>query len=372
MIPLAVVTGDTHLAKTVWQKHQDLAGDSYRAFEHVVGEAISRRLPLILLGDNFDKQRPDSETVAFFCSQMDRMAASRLATYFIQGNHDYAVPAWPMVHSWPTWAHRREFQLAGTTFYGLDYTPRDRLDEELATVPAQTQVLLMHQAWQEMVPYGASDGSFKQIPFAGLLLTGDYHVSGPWIGVGKQEQPLNVLSPGSTCMQSLSESPSKLCFQLNRTDAGVLYHEPIAIPHRMFIDLRINTPAELDNVLAEFSQRGRHGATTDKPIVRLRFADTIADAYDRILAICRDDYHLFPEPQHAEVEQIQVAVADGAPASTSFDTLETGLAAMHQQGAIDDMSYGIAVRLLRAGVELPQEPQKIYDELLTALSQPAV
>jgi predicted phosphodiesterase len=377
---LAVVSGDTHLTKHAWVKHPTLCDDAYIAFEAIISYCIQWEVPLVLLGDIFDTQRPDSETLQRFCRQMSAMQHHGLPVYFIQGNHDYASPPWPWVHEWPSRAHRNPFRLGLLKCCGIDYTPRDKLQEELDLVPEGTDVLLMHQAWAEMQTIGATDGSFQQIKNVRCLLTGDYHVHNIYQGMiegGTRQIP--VVSPGSICMQALNESPTKAAYCLGATAAGVLIFEDLRLPTRPFAHLEVKWPGQLAEVERFLLQQRAQAAPQSlppeirQPLVRISFADNIPDAHQRLVAACGNDFHLFAEPQSADSEQVTVTVGDAAAqGDAAFDTLETGLNEMRAQNAIDEPTYNAAVALLRTTkADLPQAPVRLFDELRIA-SHPAV
>jgi DNA repair exonuclease SbcCD nuclease subunit len=368
--PVAIVAADLHLTKATWKKHPTLAGDTYRALIYLVDSAISRKLPLWLLGDIFDSQRPDSETVAIFCDAMDRARHFDVQVLFIQGNHDKADPPWPRVHPWPRWMHQQTFNpLPSLKCYALDYTPRDKLPEELSKIPPGTDILLAHQSWEELQTIGATDGSLLTVPTVRVVLTGDYHVRlTKWMH-RLDGTPLVVHSPGSTSMQALNERWQKQAtVLLLNTDDGQLITENIDLPSRMFVDLYVRNATDLQQAIT-----GLEAIPTlpdaEKPILRLRFNDSLADAYDVLMARHAERFHVFAEPQHAEVENVPVDTTQTGTPATNFDTLDSGLVAMLAQGAVDQGTYDVALRLLRTNpTVLANEPQQIFNDLKAAVA----
>jgi len=361
--PLAIATGDTHLRKNTWSKHPTLSGDAYRAFNEIVDICIREKLPLLLLGDIMDSQRPDSETVAVFCAAMDAMKRAGLSVYFVQGNHDFAMPPWPCVHPWPEPVHRKYFNLGPFSCYGIDYTPRDKLQAELDQVPPPTQILCMHQAWSDMLTIGATDGEFAQIKHGRYLLTGDYHKHGMYRKPGCSIE--YALSPGSTTMQALNEDQQKYVFKLGVDTSGQLAYESVPLySNRGFAELAVRTPEELASVV-RFMEAHRtldDGPTSLRPIVRIKIADDVPGAYEQIAAVA-NGVHLFPELQSTAAEDVVVQIGE-TPQNVDFETLESGLIAMHTQGKISDESYSIAINLLRSATF---NPQAIYEDLCARL-----
>ena len=354
--PFLVVASDLHLTPHAWAKHPTLRGDAYCSLQQIVDLAIAHAAPLILLGDIFDEGRPDSESVLFFYRQMARMAEAGLAVDAIEGNHDgtRGVP-WCRIHPWVRWVNRQSFQIGPFQCYGLDYHARGVLATELAAVPPGTDVLFCHQAWSDVQGIGNTDGSFADIHHARYLFTGDYHTHRWYQGANAQGQPLLAFSPGSTCMQATDEDPYKHVY--------LLYEHPdhpreiMASSHmlvtRPFYQRVLHTEEEFAAAMESLRPDPPPAVPgfedIAKPLLRIKYQDTIENAYNRIHETCGDRYHLFLDVIHGEVEitPVHVPGQTESPAG-NFDTLETGLYAMHAQGAITEAEYNSAVRLLRS------------------------
>lgn len=352
MQPLGIFAADLQLAPITWVKHPELRGDAYHSLDQLCEQAITHRVPLFLLGDIFDKSHPDAASVQEFCRQMQRMADACIDVYIIRGNHDYTDPPWPLVSSWPQWINGRTIELGGYRFYGLDFTNRGRLADALKEVPLGTDVLLAHQAWAEMQGIGATDGSFADIHHAVWMITGDYHVAGVWRGESASG-PITVFSPGSTCMQALNEPPEKSCL-LVCADKGGLQVNTLVLDTRRFYHYQVTTTELLDQLCAYFTQlpeiEDRPGLA-GRAIFRVQFLDSLPDAYKRLMAALGEPNrkcHFFPEPQHTAPEQVMVQLSAEQIQAGGFDTLESGLVEMLQQGVITQELYDAAIRLLRA------------------------
>lgn len=296
-VPIAVVTADNHLRPTTWVQHPTLAGDAYVAWQQIYEYAASNRLPLIQLGDLFDNARPDPESVSRYLAGMQVLQAGNVPFLFIQGNHDRIVnPAWADLSPWATRAEG-VFTLAGIRFYGISYKTKTELANELSRIPADTQVVLAHQAWKEIQNAGVTDASLCDFPFGVLLLTGDYHVKGTYSGVARDGQAVTAYSPGSTAMQALNEPPDKYF--------GVLYSDLriqwIRLLTRSYITVDVSTEAEFESLLPRLRQPYDQSwlATLpmlQKAIVRVRYSTTIPNAYERLIQAAGDQFHLFLVP----------------------------------------------------------------------------
>lgn len=369
MTPLGIFAADFHLSPTTWVKHPELRDDAYHSLDQVCGFAMQHRVPLFMLGDIFDKARPESESVQVFCDAMARLKQAGIPVYFIRGNHDYTEPPWPLISRWAMSIHKRTERLGRFKIYGLDYTPRGSLAAELAQVPGGTDILVAHQSWSEIQGVGATDGSLSEIHHAGWLITGDYHIHGTWQGESASG-PIRVYSPGATCMQALDEPPEKFCLLLSEEGDGRPTITSLPIDTRAFQCHRVTTPASLDQLCTWFAHMPPfpqdHPGVVGRPIYRVQFLDSLPDAYKRLTAALGEPNqkcHFFPEPLHAEVEQVAVQLSPAQIQAGGFDTLESGLAEMLAQNAISPELYAGAVRLLRAA-DKKAEIALLFQEVL--------
>lgn len=355
--PIAAFTGDTHLRPNTWAKHPDLHSDAYVSFTQIVDYCLENRLPLIILGDIFDKSRPDSLSVGRFLHAVSRMEEARLAVYAIEGNHDRADPPWFTLHPWVTPAGR--FELGGRKFVGMPFQTAGELPEyisHLMSEDTEVDVLLAHQSWLEIQRVGHTDGSFAQIPYACTMLTGDYHVQGEFRGNAADGGLVRAFSPGSTCMQALNEEPVK-GFGVLKQDLSV---EWVRIETRTKFDVTLQTEEELQqwldglDSLGGLAQRPNH-PDIRKPILRVRYQDSIPEAYDRITAAVGDDFHLFLEPQRTIITEVidETATPEGA-----FDSLLTAVGELSQPGSA---VYNGVRRLLEAE-DPQQELERMFGE----------
>ncbi len=313
--PILVFTGDNHLRPTTWVRHPTLYGDAYVAWRQIITYCVDQKLPLALLGDFFDSKRPDSQSVGNYTWATNMMWRAGLHMYYVEGNHDKADPPWCSIDPYPQALGRTE--IAGIPFYGLSFTSKDLLPQELANIPPETRVFLAHQAWLEIQRVGHTDGSFSMLPHGLVMLTGDYHVCGTWQGTAANGQQVVAYSPGSTALQALNEPPAKFF--------GVLFDdltvEWVPLITRTLISITCDTPAALDELVPQL-QVGLPVTNSGypelaKPIVRVRYNDALPSANLRLIDAAGDKFHLFLEPQHAAPLDITVA----ADLPTTFESL---------------------------------------------------
>ncbi len=339
--PIAAFTGDNHLRPITWTKHPDLYGDAYAAFRQFFDYCLEHRLPAILLGDTFDKTRPDSMSVGTFLWNMWRMEQARLEVYYIEGNHDAASPPWPSLSPWARPVGK--FQLSGIEAYGLSFTNGSNLAAELALIQPGVRLLLAHQSWLEIQRVGHTDGTFGMIPHGLVMLTGDYHVCGTYTGPAANGETVTAHSPGSTAMQALNE-PAIKYFGILYDDLSVTW-QPLTT--RPIVSMACQTDADLDAVVQRLlegpppSGISQH-ADIAKPILRVRYDDSLPEAYTRLLAAAGDAFHVFLEPQHQTLTEV---IDQAAIPQTAFESLMSAVVELTPAGS---PLADAACRLLRS------------------------
>jgi len=222
--PVALFFADSHLDQAAWSSRPTLRGDSQFSFQYIVDKAIELGVDHIVgAGDLIDVKKPDTATARFLRRQISRLQSAQIDFYFTQGQHEYSLPPWlKALHNWPTWSHQKWFSIRDdAVVYCIDWTPADMLQDELAKVPEHTDILVMHQVWDEfMGEIRGCEGSWSHVPYASVLFTGDYHDTHYLEGdkgrafVGANGQPLTVISPGSTNLRKVDEPEAKHFFLL--------------------------------------------------------------------------------------------------------------------------------------------------------------
>lgn len=335
--PVAVFTGDNHLRPRTWIKRPDLYGDSYWSFQQIVGACKAMGLPLLLLGDLFNSDYPDAATVGFYLQQMQRMQAQNLPVFSVEGNHDKSTTSWASLA--PNVQTDGSFVLGGVHFHGISFCTGPTLQAAIDAIPPETQVLLMHQSWKEIQRVGATDASLRMLPRAVTLLTGDYHVSGTYTENAVDGGFVHAYSPGSTVLQDISEAPQKYY--------GVLYDDLSVAwsPLQTRAVLRVSCMSEED--ADTVTQLGREPVPVSpylpdhlqKPILRIRYLDSLPEISARLTAACGERYHLFLEPTITQ-EVIEIT-PEALPRAS--ESLEAAVVTLATTPDVRDA----AVRLLR-------------------------
>ena len=350
--PLVVVSSDNHNEPCAWTGRPELSGDSYFAFQQTIDYCVAADLPLILAGDVFDKPYPDAYSTWFVVEQLDRV---KRGVVFIQGQHELSrSKPWLSLSFATTHLHKGMFTLGGLNFYGLDFLPAAELKQELALIPAGTDVLVAHQVWLERMGALASpEAAFVDVPKVRCIITGDFHGHCQDNFAGKDGQNILVVSPGSQCVQSITEDPRKYFYVMHDD----LTFESIPLKSREWLRFTLRNPQsfehDLAGVVADIEyQKGVPDAIA-KPAFIVEFNPDIPDARKRLRAALADKVHLFDRPLEAKPTRDQFSETTTAPA-------ESGLGpALEQLRCNLPEVYSTAKRLLEA-----KEPKEELTQIL--------
>lgn len=300
MKPIVAFTADWHIARSAWAR-SGIDGDSYHGLAQVVDHCLAAQIPLIAAGDLFDTKDPSPDDVRHVRVQLARMARARLKVYYIQGQHESEKKPWlSAIHPWAAHIHGESVEIAGFKFYGLDWQPSATVADALKAIPPGTDVLACHQVWREfMGDHVQSECSFADVRHASLVLTGDYHKHRVLV-VAAGDRAITVLSPGSTCMQSIDEEPAKAFYDLCIDDDGDLAYVDVPLDNRAFDAFEVADEAELDALIVGMPIGVEAGGTLPEhlrmPLVRVRYPAGIAGAEKRLKAAAAGRFHLFLDP----------------------------------------------------------------------------
>jgi hypothetical protein len=278
--PILVVSADWHLMPGAWKRHPGLEGDAYFSLQQIGDLCRSLQVPLLGLGDLYDSNTPDSRSVLEAVTILDHMGTP---FYYISGDHDLADPPWFVAVKRGLWIHNRTVEVGGFRLYGLDFAPAKQSRRWLQSVPSGS-ILATHQKWKDLVPELTNDAlSFSDLPTACTVLTGDAHIAriGAFIaGDGTYGQ---YVSPGPICAQSLKESSEKSVYVMDEKGG---FH-PYLLKTRKMLRYNLSTQEQLeqffqisDDVL--FGPVPGLPESMSKPLIEVRYSDTLVEAYDRL------------------------------------------------------------------------------------------
>jgi hypothetical protein len=367
--PLALFFADAHLDTGAWTNRPRLHGDSLNAFAYICNYAVENQIPHMFgAGDLIDIKKPPPEIVQFARTQLSKLEEADCRFYFIQGQHEYSpdMPWFSAIHNWPQWLNHRTVNIGDYFVYGMDWRPGDKLAYALTTIPAQIDIMLMHQVWEEfMGSTRGCEGSFSQIPTAHTIFTGDFHVNKELDSLrGADGQELFVISPGSTNLRSISEDTDKYFYTLG-TDGVWTRHQ---IPTRRKFEVTIQAAKDISGFESRFPvllQKAKD--ETDnldlpedlaRPLCRVIYVDDVPDVYQTIRKLAGDDVELFLKPIPAampDAVSVERKAFDEKSAAGLLGMLE---AVMPKT----DKRFPILSRLLAPNADMKVELQRMKKE----------
>lgn len=360
-----VFAADLHLQPNAWAKQPGLAGDAYFAWQQIVQYCVKHKLPLILGGDVFDRDRPDPVSVSTMFEGIDRLKAADCKCYFIQGQHEMSksIP-WLACHPWCRHLDKNHTRINGADVVGLDWRPQASAAAALAELAEGDidEVLVMHQAWDVLMRVNHECTISQVPPSVQLLLTGDFHVTAVHsLRRGDDgEQLLHVASPGSTCMQSIDEPSQKFFAIVNDS----LQPRMQRLLTRPFYSWQLADPSVLPAMLGEIiatvvscSKDQQLPEYVRSPIIRVLYPDGVPGVLDTLvtsLAKYSNMHFLFATPVVAHNQRLTVA-------SPAAPTMDDGMASA---GVPAELQADLR-RLVSAadpGVELVQMRQEFINK----------
>ena len=372
MQPLFVFTADLHLVDGAWSTRPGIYGDAYFSFAQIVDYCVTHNLPLVLGGDVLEKKSNSPRPIVKLCQGMDRMKVAGLPVYYIQGNHEYdRNAAWLSVHDWPQHMHKQLININDTLVYGLDWLPKGEIQEAFKTVPVETEALVTHQVWDDfMNGVGRTECTLKDVYYVRTILAGDFHVTKTVEGVGAQGQRIQMLSPGSICMQDCGECQYKQFFVIARDTDNRIHFQQQPLKTRRFLQYQVNSQEMLDSLCAGDLATHIKVAHTDaaldtpeelhKPVVRIKFDKRLPDAFLRLTTAVGDSAHLFCEalPERGQTER----TATPSRSSSKNELLD----ALSDLLGEDTESYKLAAAMVKA-----EEPSKELDDYFAKFQEEA-
>lgn len=310
------VFADSHLQGHTW-KLRPIHGDAYFSFEQIVTAAIESGSRWIIgAGDLINRRVNEPEPIIFLRRQLKRMQDHGICFAYNQGQHEMDEDS-PWMHLGEDNAvhlHKHPVEIGGLNVYGLDFQPKGKLQEELAAVPENTDVLVCHQVWSDfMGEQTLPQGEIADVVHGNLLITGDLHQSLYKAKTYRRKdgQLLRVFSPGATHQLKINE-PSDCYFGM-LSDDGKIHRYPLRT--RLFTQFSVTTPEQLEAFLADVSTRlseAQRYAETQQlpaalhtPLWRVIYSHRLSDLPARIAKIVEGRAHLFWKELPAEPEDIE-------------------------------------------------------------------
>jgi hypothetical protein len=181
-------------------------------------------------------------------------------------------------------------QLGDYRMYGLDWTRPSEMEEALASIPEDTDIVIMHQVCMEfMGGVRECELTIATVPHAKLIIMGDYHVHETKTLRMADGRKALVTSPGSTCIQKINEEPAKHFFVLY--DDLTVKSQPIKgrrvisakglLTYEDVDDFVEGVEEAIEGAVARSEKEGLHDSLL-KPMIRVEYSADVEGASRRI------------------------------------------------------------------------------------------
>jgi predicted phosphodiesterase len=283
MAYVALLCADLHVKRRV---------DEQYALKQIVSAAIKNKVKFVIAaGDRFDRQTNRSDAVNSFYTQLTRLYDKDIEFWYLQGQHDFDDPPWLAGHPAAKHLHKQTLTVGPYTAYGLDFQSVGKLQEELAEIPKECDLLVAHQTWGEWMGSIASpQGQLAQIPGHVLcVFSGDLHKYRYERNKNSDGDAMLCISPGATAMQKIDEPTTH--YYLLMDDSGAFHRRELL--SRRVIDWPVMTVKEdmdrfmeeIEGVLATEIQVavGReYPEEMVKPYLRVTYSHRLPDVLRRV------------------------------------------------------------------------------------------
>ena len=217
-----IFAADIHLRETIWVKHPNIYGDSFKAFlklcEYAYTQSKTDKTVLVLGGDIFDSVFPSGKCEQIFTEGI-HMLKGQVPVFFVEGNHDREEVARPLLWGC-TKLTEVPIEINGTTICGINYTrDKEKLQTSLANL-LPCDFLVMHSPFKHLLGFsGKWQLEASDIPeHIGNVLVGDIHVKSIY---------KNIYSPGSLSVNGVSEFNTDHGFFVFDTECNAVEYVPI-------------------------------------------------------------------------------------------------------------------------------------------------
>jgi DNA repair protein SbcD/Mre11 len=331
-------TADNHLGYRQYGL-QVREQDIYDSFDSIIQIACRENVDAITIsGDLIHTTRPSSVTIAFLKQCQNRLMAAGIPALVIAGNHDNNKPHWLNTlctsNDWDgdnafggfKLLENETYEVGGMKIFGAPFTNKNNWEHTKTLIPEDTDMLLMHQSFQEFIQF-ETDDAFTEEDIRGLarcVIVGDIHVS---LGVGNR-----IYSPGSSELMSSSEEPQKYVLMVDDEVGDLLNCHFVELPTRHVIDCDITSEACAEAFFEELRE-----SSSKAPLVFVKCDHKLSGIIERVRALYEDTMIIRAKYYNPDIE---VAVTKDTNIS-----LEEILAKFVKQ---DDPIYELAKKLLDA------------------------
>ena len=275
---MIIFAADLHLCRFVWRARKDLYGDSFRALRALQDYALqaqkSEPTVVVLGGDIFDANRVEGSSLEHFTSFVDTLFDAGIQVLFIQGNHDLD-PEQPIPGvQGAVRLNKTTLPFDGHVLYGLDWMPREDLQEALKCIPPTVEILVLHGKAEHMLDFeAAADFSVEDIPeHVKSVLVGDIHVN----KVFEFSHGVCV-SPGAMHPTKIDQVGPFGFYVLPRRET---VWQRVNIPGREIVRLSLLEPEEIEKTNQILQLVASRSTPNLEPLVEIRYSSDVAEYID--------------------------------------------------------------------------------------------
>lgn len=384
---VCLVSSDWHLANRKWKDRYELNSDSYYSLAQLANLARYYKIPMLCSGDLFDKKLLTPDILDGACEALSvpptqiNSSLEHLDIYYIQGNHDYQgnIPWLDVVGmsnnftcKWIGNKNINNTRRLGTAesvdnveipvyAIGVDFCSdsylENRINEAVENAKVYVRethgdvpvsfILVLHQPVQNFMGENLGNINLNNIvpDDIDLVIIGDYHVTLQETIKTKGDKIIEVWSPGSICLQSITEDPNKFALLMSckvdkNLTGGNIYSvsyklTPIALHTRPFHSFNVNCDNDLDDavnqivIFAEdertetnvvdslgwdnlkklyWEEKGIH-----TPICKVRYNTKVDNVRDTVMAAVKNKAHIFfyaASEEEEETERVVTSLAE--------------------------------------------------------------
>lgn len=285
--------------------------------EHDIEEAFLNLLKLgselkvnaiTVSGDIIHTVRPTAQSIHFLKQCQDYLIGEKILCLVSIGNHDKSAPHWLDTI---TGGGEYGFKIldddshaldASTVVYGKTFCSREEF-ETGNVVPKTTDVLLMHQSFNEITNFSSEKSfsfeDFENVP-GKLVIIGDTHIHRKF-----DFNDLQICSPGSTELMSEAEESDKYAYLCTK-EGDEWSVESVGLKTRDVQRVEIQREEDLQAAIKSIKDNVNNG-----PIVFLKFNTDIEDVLTRVRTqVDADKIVLRPKPVRGEFEDEKIAEAE--------------------------------------------------------------
>jgi hypothetical protein len=312
--PLALFSADWHIRKhdRVWTLLPNLWGDTAFGLHQLCDIADRFEVPYIWMGgDAFEIPEQRNDAIDLARRAMNRLNNGSRRLLYVQGQHERVAsdtpPLLSAIDAWPVYLSGQVVTASnGLRIEGLDYQNPGNVEAALKGLP-DADILLTHQVWRDFMGEDRGDAWMHWVPLTyQLIATGDYHT--PAYQEVPEAPDLHVLSPGTLCMQSVSETPDKSVVIIY-DDLSV---ETVPLLARKYYTELISSVDALDSFVARWPTHDAKAPQGGVPpeigtnLLRVSYRADITEARALIQAVVGEQVHLLLDPLAAEREPVTV------------------------------------------------------------------